>query len=152
FLAWTRAVASPTSALMGTVSRVNPDGSLTPVVGNGQPCSGGPFGKQFAFDGKPAFEAQLCEVPSMMIDGNGVMYLAYGAQILRVTTDGIIHTVAGDALATAMGDGGPALRAGLGAGQGSPGTPTFDASGNMFIPETGIDRIREVTTTLYMAS
>ena len=43
------------------------------------------------------------------------MYLPYGSQILRVTTDGIIHTVAGNALATAIGDGGPALAAGLNA-------------------------------------
>jgi hypothetical protein len=40
-----------------------------------------------------------------MIDKDGVMYLPYGSQILRVTTDGIIHTVAGNALATAIGDG-----------------------------------------------
>ena len=47
----------------------------------------------------------------MMIDKNGVMYLPYGSQILRVTPDGIIHTVAGNSRATAIGDGGPALDA-----------------------------------------
>ena len=69
------------------------------------------------------------------------------SQVLRVTTDGIIHTVAGDAHATAIGDGGPALAAGLNAN--SPGTPTFDSKGNMVIPEPGIDRLREVTATPY---
>ena len=93
-------------------------------------------------------EAQLCEVRSIMIDKNGVMYLPYGSQILRVTTDGIIHTVAGNARATAIGDGGPALEAAFN-GQGGPGTPTFDPKGNMVIPETGIDRIRVVTATPY---
>ena len=106
------------------------------------------MGTQFAFDGAPAIEAQLCEVRSMMIDKNGVMYLPYGSQILRVTTDGIIHTVAGNSLATAIGDGGPALEARL----IGPGTPTFDANGNMVIPEAGIDRIREVTATPYKLS
>jgi len=134
------------------VLRVNPDGSLIRVVGNGQPCTAGPVGTQFAFDGAPAIEAQLCEVRSMMIDKNGVIYLPYGSQILRVTTDGIIHTVAGNSLTTAIGDGGPALEASLNSGQGGPGTPTFDVNGNMVIPEAGIDRIREVTATLYKLS
>jgi uncharacterized protein (DUF2141 family) len=82
-----------------------------------------------------------------MIDKNGVMYLPYGSQVLRVTPDGIIHTVAGNARATAIGDGGPALDAGLNAN--SPGTPTFDSQGNMVIPQFGIDRLREVTATPY---
>ena len=155
FLAWTHAALYPavtTNAISGMILRVNPDGTLTRVVGNGQPCTGGPVGTQFAFDGMPAIQAQLCEVVSMMIDKTGVMYLPYGSQILKVTTDGIIHTVAGNALATAIGDGGPALDAGLNAGQGAPGTPTFDSNGNMVIPQTGIDRLREVTATPYKLS
>src|ERR1035438_4131033 len=150
FLAWTHAALYPavtTNAISGMVLRVNPDGTLSRVVGNGQPCTGGPFGAQFAYDGMPALDAQLCEVTAMTIDKNGVMYLPYGAQILRVTTDGIIHTVAGNAFATAIGDGGPALDAGL--NDSSPGTPTFDSNGNMVIPEFGLDRIREVTATPY---
>src|ERR1700692_4972883 len=98
----------------------------------------------------PASDVQLCEVTSMMIDKNGVMYLTYGAQILRATNDGIIHTVAGNAFATAIGDGGPALDAGLNTCM--PGTPTFDSSGNIVIPEPGLDRIREVTAAPYRRS
>lgn len=88
----------------------------------------------------------------MMLDKNGVMYLPYGSQILQVTTDGILHAVAGNALATAIGDGGPALEASLSSGQGGPGAPTFDANGNMVIPEAGLDRIRMVTMTPYKLS
>jgi hypothetical protein len=76
------------------------------------------------------------------------MYLPYGSQILRVTTDGIIHIVAGNSLATAIGDGGPVLEARL----IGPGTPTFNVNGNMVIPETGLNRIREVTATPYKLS
>jgi hypothetical protein len=150
FLAWTRAVLYPavtTNAISGMVLRVNPGGTLSRVVGNGQPCTGGPVGTQFAFDGMPALDAQLCEVRSFTIDKDGVMYLPYGSQILRVTSDGVVHTVAGNALATAIGDRGPALDAGL--NDSSPGTPTFDGNGNMVIPEFGLDRIREVTPTPY---
>ena len=150
FLAWTRAALFPavaTNAVSGMILRVNPGGTLTRVVGNGQPCTGGPGNTQFPFDGMPATDAQLCEIRSFTIDKDGVLYFPYGAQVLRVTTDGIIHTVAGDARATAIGDGGPALAAGLNAN--SPGTPTFDPKGNMVIPEPGIDRLREVTATPY---
>jgi sugar lactone lactonase YvrE len=153
FLAWTHALLYPrvsTNAIVGTVNRVNPGGSLTPVAGNGQSCTGGPFEMEFPFDGMPALQAVLCEVPSMMIDGNGIMYLAYGSQVLRITKDGIIHTVAGNANATLTGDGGPALQASLTSGQGGPGTPTFDSAGNMYFPQTGLNRILEVTTTPYV--
>jgi sugar lactone lactonase YvrE len=78
FLAWTHAALYPavtTNAVSGMVLRVNPGGTLSRVVGNGQPCTGGPFGTQFAFDGMPALDAQLCEVRSFTIDKNGVMYL-----------------------------------------------------------------------------
>jgi hypothetical protein len=149
FLAWTHAA---TNAFAGMVMRVNPDGSLTRVVGNGQPCVGGPAGAEFRFNGTPALEAQLCEVRSLTIDKTGVMYLAYGSQILSVTTDGIIHTVVGSARSVAIGDGGPAIEASLHSGQGGPGAPTFDSEGNMLIPETGVDRIRVVTATPYALS
>jgi sugar lactone lactonase YvrE len=156
FLAWTHAALYPlvtTNAISGMVLRVNPDGTLTRMVGNGQPCTGGPGNTPFAFDGMPAIAAQLCEVTALMIDANGVMYLPYGGQILRVTTDGIIHTVAGNPLATALGDGGSPLDAALnGGGAGGPSAPTFDAEGNMVFSQTGIDRIREVTTTPYQLS
>ena len=99
------AASKMANAVSGMVLRVNPGGTLSRVVGNGQPCTGGPANTQFVFDGMPASDAQLCGVRSIMIDKDGVMYLPYGSQILRVTTDGIIHTVAGNALATAIGDG-----------------------------------------------
>lgn len=149
-LGWTHAAVYPlvtTNQIIGTVNRVNPDGSLTPVVGNGQPCTGGPFGSNFAYDGKPALQAQLCEVTAMTIDAKGVMYLPYGGQMLEVTTDGIIHVVAGNGLATLLGDGGPALQASI----GGPGAPTFDAAGDMYFADTGFDVIREVTATNYAA-
>ncbi len=153
FLAWTHAALYPavtTNAVSGMILRVNPGGTLSRVVGNGQPCTGGPDNAQFAFDGMPALAAQLCEVVSLTIDKNGVMYFPYGGQILQVTTDGIIHTAAGNGLATAIGDGGPVPDAGLNAS--SPGTPTFDPNGSMAIPEPGIDRIRKVTGMPYELS
>jgi sugar lactone lactonase YvrE len=151
-LAWTHALLYPrvtTNAVWGTINRVGNGGVLTPAAGNGRPCTGGPFGTDFAFNGMPALQAVLCEVPSMMIDRTGVMYLAYGGQMLNITKDGIIHTVAGSAKATYPGDGGPALQASLTAGQGGPGTPTFDSAGNLYFAQTGLNRVMEVTSTPY---
>ena len=152
YLGWTHAAlypAVPVNSVSGMVLKVNADGTLTPVMGNGQPCSGGPFGSPFAFDGMPAKNAQLCEVTALMIDPSGVMYLPYGSQVLKVTTDGIIHVVAGSSQATAPGDGGPPLNAGFADG---PGLPSFDSHGNMVIPDVGLNRIREVTSTPYKFS
>ncbi len=151
YLAWTHAALFPavaTNAISGMVLRVNADGSLTRVVGNGQPCTGGPAGSQFAFDGSPAIAAQLCEIIGLTLDASGNMYIPYGSQMLKVTTDGIIHVVAGNPLATELGDGGSPLAAGL----DEPGSPAFDPQGNLVIPQAGIDRLRKVSATTYQLS
>ncbi len=147
YVAWTHAL--PT-ALSATVNRVNPDGTLTPIAGSGEPCTNG--GGQFTGDGAPARQVRLCAVTSMTMDKNGVLYLSEGlySLVLRLNANGTIQRVAGNTAATNIGDGGPALEASLIGGQGfSPGAVAFDPSGNMFIPEPGINLIREVSKTPY---
>jgi sugar lactone lactonase YvrE len=146
YVVWTHA---PPGSVSSTVNRVNPDGSLTPVVGNGQPCVSGP-GAPFAYDGAPALQAQLCAIVGMVIDQKGVMYLSEGAYqlVLEIGSDGTLRRVVGDPQATKQGDGGLALRASLNGGYGwSPSTVTFDPAGNLYFAESGLNRIREVTST-----
>jgi sugar lactone lactonase YvrE len=132
------------SAGIVSVNRVNPDGSLTPAVGNGQPCSSPPD-DGFTSGGVPALQALLCAgATELAIDRKGIMYLNDGPNLLRVGSDRTIQIVAGRA-PTAIGDGGSALDANL----GGPGTPTFDPAGNMYFPALGLSRIRKVTTTPY---
>ena len=149
YVAWTH--AQPTS-IYATVNRVNADGSLTPVAGNGQPCTGGPG--QFSGDRVPATQVRLCAVTGLAVDANGLLYLSEGGYqvLLRLNADGTIQRVAGSTDATSGGDGGPALNASLAGGQGfSPGPATFDAAGNIYFPEPGQNIIREVTPAAYTA-
>jgi len=90
----------------------------------------------------------------LAVDANGLLYLSEGVYgvLLRLNPDGTLQRVAGSTEATsAGGDGGPALNASLAGGQGfSPGPATFDAAGNIYFPEPGLNVIREVTPTPYM--
>lgn len=56
---------------------------------------------------------------------------------------GVISTVVGSGAGSYSGDGGPATKAGL----PSPTGLAMDSSGNLFILETGIGRVRKVSTS-----
>jgi sugar lactone lactonase YvrE len=149
YVAWTHALPP---SVYATVNRVNPDGSLTPVAGTGQPCTGGPG--QFAGDGVPATQARLCAVVGLAVDPNGLLTLSEGGYslVLRLAADGTLQRVAGNTAATNIGDGGPALEASLIGGQGwSPGTVAFDPAGNLYIAEPGLNYIRQVIRTAHKA-
>jgi sugar lactone lactonase YvrE len=147
YVAWTR--AQPPS-VYATVNRVNPDGSLTPVAGTGQPCTGGPG--QFSAVTVPAMQARLCAVVGLAVDRNGLLNLSEGGYslLLRLTANGTIERIAGNTAAVDLGDAGPALQASLAGGEGfSPETVAFDPAGNLYIAEPGFNLIREVTKAAY---
>ncbi len=88
----------------------------------------------------------------MSVDPNGLLDLSEGGYslVLRVAANGTIQRLAGNTAALGVGDGGPALQAGLEGGQGfSPGAVTFDPAGNLYFPEPGLKIIREVTNASY---
>jgi hypothetical protein len=146
YVAWTHA---PPGGIYATVNRVNADGSLTRVAGNGQPCN---TPSQFLGNGAPALQARLCAVVAMSVDPNGLLDLSEGTYslVLRLAADGTIQQVAGNSAASSVGDGGPALAASLQGGQGwSPGAVTFDPAGNMYVPEPGLNVIRKLTFASY---
>jgi sugar lactone lactonase YvrE len=150
YVAWTRALPPSVQA---TVNRVNPDGSLTPVAGTGQPCTGGPG--QFSAVTVPAMQARLCAVVGLAVDRNGLLNLSEGGYslVLRLTANGTIERIAGNTAAVDLGDAGPALEASLAGGQGfSPETVGFDPAGNMYIAEPGLNVIRKVIGTAYKAA
>lgn len=143
YLASTRAA---TSAVSAAVSRVNlADGSLTRIAGSGRPCP--PIARFTAR--VPAMQADLCTMRGLAIDRNGLLNLVEGgAQLLRLAADGNIERVAGDLDAVVLGDGGPALQAGL-LDWGGGFIAAFDPSGNLHIAQPGPNLIRQVTTTPY---
>jgi sugar lactone lactonase YvrE len=100
-------------------------------------------GPQLPVSGNPAVN-QAVDFPSAIIpDGAGGIYVASTNQnrIYRIAADGILTLGAGSSYGFS-GDGGPATDARL----ASPSGLAVDSVGNLYISDTGNNRIREVTT------
>ena len=116
------------------IVKVDPSGAVTTVAGNGTSGRSG--------DGGPAINAQLNLPQGVAADAAGNIYFADNAAYVRkVDTSGIITTVAGSGSGLSLGDGGPALRAGM-----TPAFVAVDQEGNLYIADTGGNRIRKVNT------
>jgi DNA-binding beta-propeller fold protein YncE len=97
----------------------------------------------FAGDGGPATDAEFSGPSSLAVDGAGNLYIADSGnqRIRRIdATTQIVTTVAGSGTAGFEGDGAPALSASL----DSPSGVALDAEGNLYISDTGNNRIRRV--------
>jgi uncharacterized protein (TIGR03437 family) len=121
---------------LNCVFRVDGSGNLTRIAGNSR--SG------YSGDGGPALQAQLNSPQGLALDSSGDVFIAdTGNNVIReITTDGIIHTIAGNGTPGFSGDTNPATQAQL----LSPGGVSVDGKGNVFIADTGNSNIREVTT------
>ncbi len=116
------------------VRMISAAGVITTFAGNG--------GHNYAGDGGQAAEAQLRTPRGVTTDKAGNVYIAEtGSHVIRkVTTDGIISTVAGIGLAGFAGDDGDPLFARL----LSPHGVAVDKDGNLYIADFGNQRIRKV--------
>ena len=114
------------------IRKVTPDGVIHSVAGTGIPGYGG--------DGGSACAAALYAPAGVAVDGNGEVFIAdTGNHAIRVvTTDGIIHTIAGNGVAGFAGDGGDAAAAQL----SSPAGMLLDGAGNLYFADTGNNRVR----------
>ncbi len=121
-----------------TVRKVSPayGGNITTVVGIGS------YG--YSGDGSYANAARLNGVNDLAIDKAGNLYLAdaLNNRIRKVTTDGIINTIAGTGTAGYNGDGIPATAAEL----NLPYGVTVDDTGNVYIADSYNYRIRKIDT------
>ncbi len=117
------------------VRRVAPDGTITTVIGDGQPGVEG--------DGGPASLARLAANAGMALDGEGTLFIAERAahRVRRIGPDGIVTTMAGTGVAGSAGDGGAAASAQL----NQPVDVDVDAFANILIAELGGNRIRRVS-------
>jgi len=121
------------------VRRLDRNGTLTVIAGSVAGLSG---------DGGPATEAQLNLPMAVTVGPDGGVYIsdAANSRVRRVTTDGRIQTVSGfgggEGLGGAgfVGDGGPAEKAKL----FTPADVKFDTAGNLYISDSGNNRIRVV--------
>lgn len=126
------------------VRKIAVDGIISTVAGNGI--------RGFSGDGGAAIRARLDTPAAVAIDSKGNLYIAdtLNHRIRKVNRAGIIVTVAGSGVVSTVGhgtggfgfsgDGGPAVSAQLSLPEGV----AIDSRGDLFIADTGNDRIRKV--------
>ncbi len=122
-------------SLNDRIRKVTAGGVISTVAGNG---TGG-----FSGDGGLATAALMFEPEGVAVDAGGNLYIADSGneRIRRVTTGGVISTVAGNGTAGYSGDGGLATAAHL----GYPEDVAVDAAGSLYISDHYNYRIRRVT-------
>ena len=126
------------------IRKVDTTGVITTVAGTGSYGSLGGFGG----DGGPAVSALLNYPRGVAVDGAGNLYIADTGnhRIRKVDTTGVITTIAGTGESDFGGDGGPAIAARL----DSPRGVATDSAGNVYIADTGNNRVRILTPTGYV--
>ena len=116
------------------VREVNPAGIITTIAGNGKNGNAG--------DGGPATAAAIGGVAGLFLSGNTLLNISANSSVWVLDlSSGTIHLLAGAAGANGFaGDGGPALSAVF----ASLNALTADQQGNLFLADSGNDRIREI--------
>jgi trimeric autotransporter adhesin len=95
-------------------------------------------------DGVPATSKQLNDPKGLAVDKDGNFFFADSHKILKVTaSSGIITKVVGKGVYGYSGDGGQATLATL----YTPCAVALDTSGNIYIADSGNNRIRKVTVS-----
>ena len=117
-----------------TIRKVTPEGLISTFAGNGTNGYGG--------DGDAATSAQIGRPGGLAVNAAGDLFIdeLIGPAIREVTTDGVIHTVAGGSYGYS-GDGGLATSASL----SNPSDVAVNANGDLFIADSTNQVIREVT-------
>ncbi len=111
-------------------------GVITTVAGNGNAGGSG--------DGGAATAASLSDPNGVAVDARGNLYIAdsLNSRVRRVS-GGQITTVAGSGSQLYGGDGGTASAAGINFPEGI----AFDSAGNLYIADSGNNRVRSVLAT-----
>jgi sugar lactone lactonase YvrE len=99
----------------------------------------------FINDGKPATSSALQSPEGGRMDSAGNLYIAdqFDHRLRKVSTTGVITTIAGTGIAGYSGDGGPAISAKI----SFPIDVAIDSAGNILFSDSGNNRIRRISTT-----
>jgi uncharacterized protein (TIGR03437 family) len=118
--------------------KVTVDGTISTVAGTGYPGYSG--------DGGSALNARLTQPRGCAVDSIGDIFIAdMGNHAIRVVTpDGNINTIAGNGNPGFSGDGGLATQALL----QNPFSVAVDQQGNVYVADTGNNRIRRLTPAI----
>jgi uncharacterized protein (TIGR03437 family) len=123
--------------LNNVVRKVSPNGTIANFAGNGGAGSSG--------DGGAATSAQLNGPQGLAVDASGNLFIAdtLNAKVRKVSTSGVISTVAGSGTPGYGGDGGAASGAQL----NLPIGLAVDAVANLYIADFGNSRVRKVSAS-----
>ena len=116
------------------IRRVMPDGTIATVAGTGEPG--------FSGDGGPATQARLSGPRSLALGPDGSYYFVDSLRVRRVSSEGIISTVAGDGGTDIAVDGSLATETGL---RGVEDL-TLDAVGNLYLGARTSHQVWKVAT------
>lgn len=116
------------------IRRIDPDGIITTFAGTGEIGDDG--------DSGPAGAARLRTPLGIALGADGTLYIAdtYNHRIRRVSTEGIITTIAGTGVSGFSGDGGPGAEALL----SYPTGVAVAKDGTLYIADTRNHRIRKL--------
>lgn len=119
------------------IRKVSATGVIATVAGNG--TSG------FSGDGGQAISAAFGQISSITVDSSDNLFVADAPnrRVRKVSTSGIITTVAGNGTSGFSGDNGSATSASL----SYPTGVTVDTAGNLFVADAGNLRIRKVSAS-----
>ena len=115
------------------VVRLETSGTVTVVAGNGV--------RGFSGDGGDALRASFDQPRGLAIDRDGNLFIADGRnfRVRRVSTNGIVTTVAGNGRQGVTGDGGPATAAAV-----DTWNMAFDNNGNLLLGDYNNSRLRRL--------
>jgi uncharacterized protein (TIGR03437 family) len=116
------------------VRQAQPGGNLFTIAGNGNASY---FG-----DGSAAAKSSVNQPQGVAVDSLGNVYIAdtLDHAVRQVTPNGVITTLAGNGSPGYSGDGGPANQARL----NQPRGVAVDASGNVYVADTGNNQVRRI--------
>ena len=113
-----------------SVRKVTAAGIISTVAGTGENGESG--------DGGPATQARLSNTRAIAVDSSGALYIGEPLRVRKVSSGGIIDTVAGGPVGGSQGDGGPATSATYSGVNGIAVTP----DGQLYIADnTSIRRV-----------
>ena len=117
------------------VRKIDPSGAIATIAGTGE--------RGYSGDGGPAVDAQLSSPNGLLVDVAGNVYISDSgnSRVRKVDSSGMIRTVAGPGEPGMLGSGGPAVTARLGYPRGL----AMDASGSLFVAESGHDIVRKIS-------